>query len=212
MKKNNTNLDREPSVARKRFLDAARKEFAAKGYAGASIRAIASSLQMRESAFYAHFKSKQDAYDEIFREAGPMVIAVLASEIDVSRPPRTELSGLAERAMRSWTSPTARASTSILLREVFEKEGARRRQMLRGVSEALDVLQAKLESWQKAGCVSRDPDARTLAFQFVSPLITTRLLFYSTASTPSERRYGHTMIAKHVDMFVRLITGGCAFQ
>ena len=66
------------SGARERLLSAARAEFAAKGFAGASIRGITSLLGMRESSFYAHFPSKQAAYDELFREAGPSVIAELA--------------------------------------------------------------------------------------------------------------------------------------
>ncbi len=205
----NSNDDSEPSEARRRFLDAARKEFASKGFAGASIRAITKSLQMRESAFYAHFKSKQEAYDEIFRMAGPSVIAKLAFEIDVSQPPGTELTDLATHAMKSWTSPLSRASTSILLRELFEEESANRRQMLDGVSGALDILQAKFESWQRAGNISPNLDARTLAFQFVSPLVTARLLYFSTASTPSEQKRGLTITSKHVKFFLQMITSGC---
>jgi len=109
--KQDASRQKRPSAARQRFLDAARKEFADKGYAGASIRSIARSLHMRESAFYAHFKSKQEAYDAILSEAGPDVMAVYAAQIDASRGPQAELTKLAQRAMKAWTSPEVRAST-----------------------------------------------------------------------------------------------------
>ena len=195
----------EPSAARRRFLDAARREFAAKGYAGASIRSITGSLHMRESAFYAHFRSKQEAYDELFRQAGPAVISSLAAGINLAMPMEKELAKLAERAMEMWTSDEARASTSILLREAFGNDGQKRRQMLNGVSAALNTLQTKLKFWQTAGRIRRELDVRTLAFEFVAPLITTRLLFYGAASSAPERLRGRFMVEKHVSTFTRLI-------
>lgn len=196
---------KEPSAARKRFLDAARKEFAAKGYAGASIRAITRSLNMRESAFYAHFRSKQEAYDELFREAGPAVMELLAESVDPARSLQVELSRIANSAMQAWTSPDARASTSILLREAFSHDG-RRKQLLGGVSTAVGILGKKFADWQKQGRISADLDARTLTFQFVAPLITTRLLFYNAGSSAAERAHGRRLVEKHVQNFLRLLS------
>jgi len=203
--KQDASRQKRPSAARLRFLDAARKEFADKGYAGASIRSIARSLHMRESAFYAHFKSKQEAYDAILSEAGPDVMAVYAAQIDASRGPQAELTKLAQRAMKAWTSPEVRASTSILLRDTFTEGGSKRRQLLRGVSSALDRLQSVFEAWQQAGSLVKKLDARTLAFQFVAPLITTRLLFFSAGSSASERRLGQRVADGHVRTFLQLI-------
>lgn len=196
----------EPSAARKRFLDAARKEFAAKGYAGASIRAIAGSLHMRESAFYAHFKSKQEAYDLIFREAGPGVIAVLAQNVDPTLPMHTELVRLAKESMNRWTSSQARISTSIVLREVFSEGGRKRNQMLKGVSAALDVLQDKFERWQQQGYIAGHLDARTLAFQFVAPMVTSRLLFFTVGSSAADRALGRKTVNRHVETFLQLVS------
>jgi len=195
----------QPSAARQRFLDAARKEFATKGYAGASIRSITRTLRMRESSFYAHFKSKKEAYNELFREAGPQVMASLAATVNSSQPMAEELTRLANSAMSSWTSSNARASTSILLREVFGSGGRKRRQLLEGVSEALDALQKSFQGWQKRGSIPRELDARTLAYQFVAPLITTRLLFYTEGSSAADQKTGRELIMKHVQAFVRLI-------
>ncbi len=206
MKQDNTAPQKRPSAARKRFLDAARKEFAAKGYAGASIRSIARSLHMRESAFYAHFKSKQEAYDAILREAGPDVMAVYVGQIDASGGPQAELAKLAQQAMRAWTSSAVRVSTSILLRDICGEGGGKRQHLLKGVSSALDVLQAIFEVWQQEGHVPKKLEARTLAFQFVAPLITTRLLFFSAGSSASERKLGQMVVDKHVQGFLQLLS------
>jgi hypothetical protein len=71
--------------------------------------------------------------------------------------------------MRAWTSSEVRVSTTILLRDIFGERGGKRQQLLKGVSSALDVLQAIFEVWQQEGYVLRKLDARTLAFQFRSP-------------------------------------------
>jgi AcrR family transcriptional regulator len=195
-----------PSAARKRFLDAARKEFAAKGYAGASIRSITRSLKMRESSFYAHFASKQEAYDELFREAGPHVMASLAATVNPARPMAEELTRLANMAMKAWTSANARASTSILLREVFGEAGHKRKQLLEGVSDALDALEKSFQRWQLQRSIPEELDARTLAYQFVAPLITTRLLFYAEGTSSIEQKTGRELITKHVQNFLELLS------
>ena len=51
-----------------------------------------------------------------------------------------------------------------------------------------------------------DLDARILAFQFVSPIITTRLLFFSAGSWVSERTLGRKMIQRPVHTFLRLVS------
>jgi AcrR family transcriptional regulator len=197
-----------PSAARKRILEAARRQFAEHGFAGASIRAITGSLGLRESAFYAHFTSKQAAYDELFREAGPAVIAHFAAELDPSRPLAQELTMLAERAIAAWTGKEARASTSIVLREAFEHRGEKREQMMNGVARALEILAAQLTLWQQKGEVRRSLQPRDLAFAFVAPLITARFLFYNNAASPGELRQGAEVVHRHVATFVELVRRG----
>ena len=194
-----------PSIARKRILEAARRQFAEHGFAGASIRAITGSLGLRESAFYAHFTSKQAAYDELFHEAGPAVIAHIAALLDPSHPLEQELDMLAQRALAAWTSKDARASTSIVLRESFERRGEKRQQLMSGVSTALDVLAAQLTRWQQQGEVRPSLHPRDLAFAFVAPLITARFLFYNNAASAAERRQGAAVVHRHVATFAALV-------
>jgi AcrR family transcriptional regulator len=193
-----------PSAARQRILAAARREFADRGFAGASIRAITRSLGLRESAFYAHFPSKQAAYDELFHQAGPAVVAHLAARLDPTRPLADELSLLAHRAIAAWTTKDARASTSILLRESFERRGKKRQQLISGVSAALDVLAARLAVWQQRGEIRASLSPCDLAFAFVAPLITIRFLYYNNAATPAEQRQGAQVVHCHVATFVAL--------
>jgi AcrR family transcriptional regulator len=193
-----------PSAARRRILEAARREFADRGFAGASIRAITRPLGLRESAFYAHFPSKQAAYDELFHQAGPGVVAHLAAELDPTQPLAEQLSLLAHRVIAAWTTKDARASTSIVLRESFERRGKKREQLMSGVSAALDVLAARLANWQQRGEVRATLSPRDLAFAFVAPLITIRFLYYNNAATPAEQRQGAAVLHRHVATFVTL--------
>ena len=93
------------------------------------------------------------------------------------------------------------------LREAFGAGGSRRKQMLCGVFGALDSLQEIFEIWQRQGRVPGDLDARVLAFQFVAPLFSTRLLFYNVNSSASERSRGRRIAEQHVQTFLRLISG-----
>jgi len=106
---------------------------------------------MRESAFYAHFKSKREAFDELLREAGPGVIVALAGAVDETQPPEIGLTKLAESAMGAWTSAAGRGSINLLAHEVFAESGPGRRRMVQGISLALDVLQTEVRELAATG-------------------------------------------------------------
>lgn len=195
-----------PSKARGRFLSAARAEFATKGFAGASIRSITGSLGLRESAFYAHFKSKQEAYDAILEEGGPTVMTALVASIDTSKSPAVELSRVADAALEAWTSPEARASTSILLRDAFAAGGEYRQRVLQGVQVAFEALGDRFAQWQTSGEVHSLPDPRTLALQFIAPIINMRLLIFTLTCSEQEEQLGRALLHRHVNTFVQLIT------
>lgn len=65
-------LGRPPATdsaeTRKKIVDAARAEFAAKGYAAASITGIANVADLAPSAVYHYFGGKQQVYEAVFDE------------------------------------------------------------------------------------------------------------------------------------------------
>src|SRR3954452_22526998 len=68
--------------SRRRVFDAAAAEFAARGFAGASVDRIARSARLNKAMIYYHFKSKAALYREILRD---MFEAVAARASDAAR-------------------------------------------------------------------------------------------------------------------------------
>lgn len=59
------------------ILDAARREFAAHGYAGTSNRAIAAAAGLTHTAIYNHFDSKAGLFTAVFTQAQDLLVAEL---------------------------------------------------------------------------------------------------------------------------------------
>lgn len=180
---------------RAKLLDAALDAFARHGFAGASIRAITRAVGVRESAFYVHFPSKQAAYEELFAEAGPAVVARLVAEIPPDASPQTALPALARDVISAWSSPHARAFASVVVREAFGGNKASRTALLGGIEEALAGLAHQLAGWGVAA-----PDIK--AYQFVSPIVMARFLFFTVDADAAEMRRGEELIAAHAASFV----------
>ena len=118
---------RSKSVAKERLLDAALLVFARSGFDGASIRGITRLLGMRESGFYAHFPSKQAAYDALFEEGGPAAVTYWTSSLAAQDAPDVALRKLAAEIMDSWSAPRARLLASVVLREIFAGQSEKAR-------------------------------------------------------------------------------------
>jgi len=58
---------RDPERTRRRILEAALEEFAAKGFAGARVAGIATRARVNKRMLYAYFGSKQDLFVEVLR-------------------------------------------------------------------------------------------------------------------------------------------------
>jgi AcrR family transcriptional regulator len=193
------------SSARDRLLDAALLEFARAGFAGASIRSITRLLGMRESSFYAHFPSKQAAYDVLFKEGGPAVVTHWVSQISADQDPDVALRKLADEIMQAWSATRARLLASIALREIFTREGEKRQELLTAIHEAQQTMGELLAAWQQRGAIRSGPDPRSLAFEFLSPLMMVRIFHFNQASTFDELRAGDILIARHVETFLQLV-------
>lgn len=195
----------ERSGAKERLLDAALLEFARAGFAGASIRSITRLLGMRESGFYAHFPSKQAAYDALFEEGGPAVLTHWVSQISADRPPDVALRKLTDETMQAWSAPRARLLASIVLREVFTSESEKRQELLSAIQEAQQTMGRLLAMWQQRGGIRGGPDPASLAFEFLAPLVMLRILHFNQASTIDELREGDVLIARHVETFLQMV-------
>ena len=194
-----------PSTAKQRLLDAALLEFARAGFDGASIRTIMKLLGMRESGFYAHFPSKQKAYDALFEEGSPALVTRWVSHIAADQPPDAALRKLAGEIMEAWLAPRARLLSSVVLRELFSGRSEKRQELLTAMHEAQQTLGRLLAAWQQRGAIRDQTDPTSLAFEFLSPLIMLRSLHFNHASTIEELREGDIRIARHVETFLQMV-------
>jgi TetR/AcrR family transcriptional regulator len=147
-----------PSDSRDRILRAAAAEFAACGYAGASVDRIARAARLNKAMIYYHFRGKAALYREIlndmFGAVQARVAAVAASEATPADKIRAYVEAIAaEAAARPHFPP-------IWLREIAEGGEHIDRATVRSVRDVLGALRAILKEGVRAG-----------RFQPVNPIV-----------------------------------------
>ncbi|MCX6169522.1 MAG: TetR/AcrR family transcriptional regulator [Ignavibacteriales bacterium] len=111
---------------KEKILNAALDFFSINGYSGASIRQIARSVGVRESAIYNHYKSKEEIFLAILSSFRVKTISkeILSDDLlDEVINPEKFLKKFAKRLIEHWNSPTERKFIRILLMEQFTRVG-----------------------------------------------------------------------------------------
>src|SRR5436305_12236613 len=89
---------------RARLLAAARKVFAAKGYAGAAVDDVALEAGLTKGAVYAHFRTKEALFLALLRERGLETLGELRAAIEGKHEPRERDAFFAEHFKRGITA------------------------------------------------------------------------------------------------------------
>jgi AcrR family transcriptional regulator len=160
---------------------------------------------MRESGFYAHFPSKQAAYDALFEEGSPALVSDWVSRVTADQAPDAALRKLAADIMDAWSAPRARLLSSIVLRELFSGRSEKRQELSTSIDEAQKRVGHLIAVWQQRGAIRDGADPASLAFEFLSPLLMLRILHFNQASTIEELREGDIRIARHVETFLQMV-------
>ena len=107
--------------SRRRILDAAAREFAARGFDGAKVDRIAGRARVNKAMLYYHFRSKADLYREIlhdlFRGVAQAVMRVRAGSGDAESQVRGFIAAIAAEALTRPHFP------AIWLREIADGGG-----------------------------------------------------------------------------------------
>ena len=104
-----TQADRKAKT-RARLLHAARKVFAAKGYAGAAVDDVAIEAGMTKGAVYAHFRTKEALFLALLREQGLANLAEVEENLEATSDHPDDRAAMLTRrftsgvAERDWTS------------------------------------------------------------------------------------------------------------
>ena len=198
-------MPRSPGSTRSALLDAALEAFALRGFAGASIREITRVVGVRESAFYAHFASKRAAYDELFTEAGPPVVARALDSLADEGTPQTFLPRLAATIIDAWATPRARKFGAMMMRDALDGEAQGWRSMRAAINGVIALLVERIESWQQSGLARTDIAAETLAFEFMAPITMARFIYFNIAAGKAEGVRGRQVVKDHAEAFATLL-------
>ncbi|HXW06187.1 MAG TPA: TetR/AcrR family transcriptional regulator [Vicinamibacterales bacterium] len=91
---------RDAASSRQRLLDAAAAEFAAHGFAGASVDRIAAAAGLNKAMIYYHFASKAGLYGEILRDMFGAVSVEVRAVAASSEPPPQKIRAFVEAIAR----------------------------------------------------------------------------------------------------------------
>lgn len=188
------------------LLDAALDAFARHGYAGTSVRAIAHAAGLSDSGLYAHFRSKQDLYQALMRQAGPQA-ALTPSDATPGDPP-AHLRQLVAQAVAAWDQPRARRALSLRLREGLTA-GHAGAELLDAIEQTLAQLGELFAAWRRQGLVQTPAhiSPRQLAWELLAPVAYIRLLHLHGSATPDLRQAGHRLVEQHLDFFLATVFG-----
>lgn len=111
----------EARNTRQAILDASLDLFAANGYFGTSMRQIARTVGVRESALYHHFDSKEAVFRELITHLGPgrigQVLTIDTLELARTLGVRTMFRRLLDMVVVSWTIPEEQKLFRVMLQE-----------------------------------------------------------------------------------------------
>lgn len=181
------------------LLDAASRSFATAGYAGTSIRALAASVDIKESSVYNHFAGKQALLDAVVARAEEQLAAVgatFAVSLDDAGAAASvyatitldRLEAVATGLLDAWLhDPAVVAARRVLTLEQYRTPEAG--ELLRGllVRRPLEFQSHLFADLMATGHFrSADPDAVALAFW--GPLLALMTLAEAPDAEPEARR------------------------
>lgn len=192
----------EGRETRRRTLDAALDLFAARGFAGTTMREIARAVGVRESALYNHFPSKEAIFEALLSELGPGGALRLVESLDVeslvAKGPRAALREVAHKLVSLWAEPKELQFARIMLsdgarlsvRGSLQPEGVLLRARTLGTMLLSELVRRKLV---------RRVDPATAAAAFMGPLIAMRVVYMVLSTDSPDMKSIHKEVDAHVD-------------
>ncbi len=187
---------------KERILNSALDFFSVNGYSGASIRQIAKSIGIRESAIYNHYKSKEEIFLAILSQFKDKTISgeVISDELlDEAVYPEIFFSKLAKRLFDHWGKPDEKKFLRLLLMEQFTKIGNKELSTSDYLKEILKVCAVIFGEMSKNGVIKKS-DPALLAFEFCAPVFLIRTEYLAEEDS-GIRREAAEKINAHVSFF-----------
>lgn len=208
MARSKRKLGRPPNAegrnTRERILEAALELFAARGFAATSVRQLASAVGTTEGALYVHFAGKREVFEELFREAGPAVVAAAVVQphtVAADGDPAAFVKSLVDGVLERWGEPRARKFTGVILRECTTgADGAP--SLNAGISEALNQVGRIFRRWIRSGWMRGDFPPEHLAWELLAPLVSLRFAHLHPNASAADIKLAKAAGQRHVEYFL----------
>ena len=194
------------ATTRERMLDAGLALFAEHGFAGTSMRMLARATGLRESSFYNHFASKEELYQAVIAQWGPMeFVERLKSPAyrALADDPPAFFRLCGKHLVERWIDPRERLFMALINKEGPGGPGqARYHDAL--FREEIDLLADYCAHFAAAhGVVA--PDPRETARMFAAGLTMIRREHLATTTTTPPRKVVQAAVDRYIDNFVRTV-------
>lgn len=183
------------------LMRAALNLFAAHGYDGTSVRAIARAVGLSESVLYAHFDSKRAIFEAVLAQLGPLSAIGLLAADDPDDPPAF-IKSLVARAMEDWSSPQSRQLISLMAQDDLIHDPA----LVSSIGVAVATLAGLFERWIETGQMAADLGSpMELSYALMSPIALARVLWLHNGAKPAEMAAARDRAIRHAEFFVRAV-------
>jgi AcrR family transcriptional regulator len=185
---------------RRALIDAGLELFSEKGYFGTSLREVAQSVGIRESALYHYFESKDALFEAILveREGIEPMLDLLREPID---DPSVLLEALGLATLERFATPRERKLYRILLSDGLRLAAEGRINFLERVGAGAKLMRSVMERLVGEGWL-RGMTPEFLAMEFVAPFMVWRQIHAAQPSHPFVND-PRAFVRKHVDQFLR---------
>ncbi len=187
---------------KKRILYTSLDLFSKNGYTGVSIRQIARKLEIRESAIYNHYNSKEEIFSAILKEFKSRSIAntILTDDLlEELSDPEKFLKSFTKRLIDHWNSDEERKFMRLLMMEQFTIIGANELSMTNYMNELRSIYKTIFSEMIKEKII-KDYDPQVLIDQITAPLFLLRIEYLSRDDNKNINHI-YNMANKYINFF-----------
>jgi AcrR family transcriptional regulator len=187
---------------RQAILDAALDLFGERGFFGTTLRDVARTVGVRESALYNYFPSKEALFEALIAADEDEKRERLSAALDdPTDDPRAVLERLARLSLEDFASPRQRQLFRILMSDGLRLARAGRLNLVDRMGSSRTRVRDAMQQFIDRGWL-RDGDPEMLAIAFAGPLLVWRHLLAIDADLALVRD-PEAFVRQHVDNFLR---------
>ena len=178
-------LEPQPTEVRERILQMATRLFAARGYDGTSLQAVADAVGVRKQSLLYYYPSKEELRQAVLQQVLAHWNDVLPQLLLAASSSHGQFDGVLGEMAAFFSADPDRAR--LLLRETLDRPRETRRLMERLVQPWAQATCNYIRKGQEGGWLRADADPEAYVNQVINLLIASIATFEALATTDRER-------------------------